>query len=333
MQSPRECVKRTLAFDDPERVPRQLWVLPWAAKHHGEDLARIQRRFPDDIVHCPGYLRETPPFSGDAHEPGLFTDDWGCTFENLQSGVIGEVKNPQLKDWADADAVRVPMERLTLESDKVNEFCRSEDRFVLAGTCPRPFEQLQFIRGTENLLVDLLDRPADLMKLLSRMHDFYCEELEAWARTQVDGLMFMDDWGSQQATLISPALWRELFMPLYRDYIDIAHRHGKAAFMHSDGHILGIFEDLVDLGLDAINSQIFCMGLDDLGTRFAGRITFWGELDRQDILPNASVREVREAAKRMRECFHRNGGLIAQCEFGPSARPENVEAFYEAWSV
>ena len=60
---------------------------------------------------------------------------------------------------------------------------------------PRPFEQLQFIRGTENLMMDLMDPPPKMLAFLERMHNFYCELLEKWARTEVDGLGFMDEIG------------------------------------------------------------------------------------------------------------------------------------------
>ena len=57
--------------------------------------------------------------------------------------------------------------------------------------------------------------------------------------------------------------------------------------MHSDGNILKIYPQLIELGLDAINSQIFCMGVENLEP-FAGKITFWGEMDRQHLLVNGS---------------------------------------------
>ena len=46
---------------------------------------------------------------------------------------------------------------------------------------------------------------------------------------------------------------------MYGEYIAVAKGHGKKGFMHSDGHILSILPKLADLGLDAINSQLFCM--------------------------------------------------------------------------
>lgn len=43
---------------------------------------------------------------------------------------------------------------------------------------------------------------------------------------------------------------------MYRDYIDIAKRHGKKIFIHSGGYIPDILPDLVEMGVGVINSRI-----------------------------------------------------------------------------
>lgn len=327
----RELVRRTLRFEKPGRVPRQLWLLPWAEENHPAALARLRARFPDDLVEAPPCFRTAPAVSGEEHRPGLFVDEWGCRFFNRQSGLIGGVKEPLLVEWRDWAAVRPPRERLSVDTARVDEFCASTGRFVLAKTSARPFERLQFIRRSDNLYLDLADPPDEFFRLLERVHDFYKAEMELWAETAVDALFFMDDWGSQSSLLVSPASWRRIFKPLYRDYIAIAHRHGKAMFMHSDGHIEAILPDLVELGLDALNSQLFCMDIEEIGRRFAGRLTFWGEIDRQKLLPFGTPEEVAAAVDRVGRALWRDGGVIAQCEFGAGARPENVAAVYDAW--
>lgn len=326
----RELVRRTLDFQAPPRLPRQMWVLPWAESRYPEELGRIEATFPQDITTIPFACSEPVPGGGNAHSVGTFVDAWGCEFKNLQDGIIGQVKNPQLRDWSEAGKVRFPRERLEVDTEKVATFCRETEKFVLAGTCPRPFERLQFLRGPEEVYLDLNRPPAQMVDFLQDLHSFYMEELTLWAETEVDALTFMDDWGSQRALLVAPELWRELFKPLYADYVALAHEHGKHAFMHSDGHIAEIIPDLIEIGLDALNSQVFCMGVEELGTRFAGELTFWGEMDRQQLLPRATPSEIGEAARDMKRAFHRGGGFIAQCEFGPGARPDNIYAFFEA---
>jgi uroporphyrinogen decarboxylase len=328
----REIVHQTLAFAGPPRAPRDLWVLPIAAEKYPDELKALERDFPSDFTAVSGHERQTAPTRGNPHVVGEFTDEWGCTFVNIQRGVIGEVKDPLVRDWAtDRARIHVPREWLTLDRDAVNRDCAATEKFTFCAACPRPFEQLQFLRGSEDLYLDLAEPPRELREFMRELHAFYCEVFEAWARTDVDALRFMDDWGSQRALLIAPALWRELFKPMYRDYVQIAHRHGKKLFMHSDGHIAAIYPDLVEIGMDAVNSQLFCMGPETLAPH-AGKITFWGEIDRQHLLPDGSTADNAAAVRRVHQHLWRNGGCIAQCEFGPAARPENVRAVFAAWN-
>lgn len=327
----RELVLKTLSFSKPERAPRQLWHLPWAQEHYPDDISRINSDFPPDITGAPLAYKVYPPIQGNPFVVGEYKDEWGCVFQNIQPGVIGEVRNPIVKDWnKDADKIHIPREWLTLQVDEVNRAFEATDKFVMAAACPRPFEQLQFLRKTENLYVDLLELPEAMLDFMKEMHTLYCEVLELWASTKVDALMFMDDWGSQSSLLISPEMWRKLFKPMYRDYIDIAHGAGKKIFMHSDGYILQILPDLVEMGLDAVNCQVFCMTPEALAD-FAGKITFWGEMDRQHILVEGNPDIVHHAVKRMVKNLWRNGGCIAQCEFGPGAKPENVYQVFASW--
>lgn len=329
--TPRELVLQTLNFESPSRAPRELWALPIANLTYPGEVQAILTEFPPDLTGVSGHEREHPPTFGDQHGIGRYTDEWGCTFVNIQAGVIGEVKEPLIRDWqTDTGRVHVPREWLTIDPEAINRDCAATEKFVLCGCCPRPFEQLQFLRGTVDLYMDLTDPPPAMLRFVAEMHDFYCELLSAWARTDVDALRFMDDWGSQRSLLISPATWREIFKPMYRDYAEIAHAAGKKLFMHSDGHILAIYPDLVEIGIDAVNSQIFCMGVDHLA-QFAGRITFWGEIDRQHLLAFAAPDEVEAAVRSVHDQLWRNGGCIAQCEFGAGARPENVRRVFAAW--
>lgn len=327
----RDLVRKTLEFDSPERVPRDLWLLPWATKYYPAEVTRIQERYPSDFDGAPVKYEKPPPTEGDPHEIGTYTDEWGCTFKNIQAGVIGEVCAPLVNSWEDLDRVIAPEGALTFDREAVNAFCQHSDRFIFAGCCPRPFERVQFLRGSQNLYMDLANPPNEFFTLLDRVHQFYLKELERWAATDVDALNFMDDWGSQKNLLISPKMWRKIFKPLYKDYIDLAHQAGKPIFMHSDGYIFDIYPDLIELGLDAINSQLFIMDIEEIGKKFGGQITFWGEIDRQHLLPNGTSAEVGAAVQRVYNALYKAGGVIAQCEFGPGARPENVAMVYQAW--
>ena len=156
--------------------------------------------------------------------------------------------------------------------------------------------------------------------------------MRGWCSSNVDGIVFMDDWGANSSLLINPKTWRELFKPLYQEYVDLIHAAGKFAFFHSDGCIQSIYPNLVEIGIDAVNSQLFTMDIDELARLYKGKITFWGEIDRQHILPFGTPDEVRAAVRRVRAALDDgSGGVIAQCEWGKDNPAENVRAVYQAW--
>ena len=331
----RERVIKTLRFETPDRMPITVWVLPYAAIHFPETLKQIQCEFPDDTTSVGGIYSPSTRVKGDQYLVGSYPDEWGCVFESIQSGAIGEVRNPLLDNLDDWQArLQPPYETLPTGAsmqaaiDEVNRQVAATDKFVISGCCARPWERYQFLRGSENSYCDVMD-PEDprVRGLLKTIHDFYMQELEFWARTDVQALMFMDDWGSQTQLLIPPPLWRELFKPLYKDYCDLARASGKFAFMHSDGHITEIYPDLVEIGVSALNSQVFTMDRHQLAAIAKGRMTFWGEIDRQHVLPSPDPEVGRAAVREFLRHFHDpKGGVFAQFEFGLGAKPDTVLA-------
>ena len=110
------------------------------------------------------------------------------------------------------------------------------------------------------------------------------------------------------------------------------HAAGKDVFFHSDGFIMDIIPDLIELGVEALISQLFCMDIEEIAAFFKGQLTFWGEIDRQQILPFGTVDEVRAAVQRVRAALDDGqGGVIAQCEWGLHDPRENIEAVFETW--
>ena len=187
MTTSKKLVYEALEFKNPERVPRDIWLLPWASERHPNEIQQMQKDFPSDFRSCPGYYKKTAPDIGNPYEIGESTDAWGCTFVNAQRGIIGEVKVPIVEkadeNWDDLSKVHIPSEWLTIDKKKINAYCaKNSDYFTIAGVCPRPFERLQFIRGTENLYIDLMLRPQKMMDFIAEMHAFYCELLESWGR-------------------------------------------------------------------------------------------------------------------------------------------------------
>lgn len=332
----RERVIRTLQHKPVDRLPREPWMLPGISMFRAEEKAAFDREFPSDFA-WPGVgYKPGRRCKGTPNTVGQYTDAWGCTFEVKESGIIGEVKHALFEnDYEGLEEYEAPWELLEgLDRDKIALTCAQTDKFVLASTETRPFERMQFLRGTEDLFCDLaLDDPR-IYILRDKLHAFFVAEMKFWASTPVDGVSFMDDWGTQRALLISPKMWRAFYKPLYKEYCDILHAAGKFVFFHSDGFIEDIYPDLIEIGVDAVNSQLFCMDMEKLGREYAGKITFRGEIDRQHLLPFGTEEEVRAGVRRAYKALCPNGvltGCIAQCEWGIKDPAENFRAVYDEW--
>jgi uroporphyrinogen decarboxylase len=328
----KELVIRSLEFDSPLRIPRQCWLLPWAEKRYPAETIRLATEFPDDIVPAAGIYTKPQKYSGNRYDEGYYTDEWGCRFFNIQAGLIGVPTEPLIKSFDQLDSLKPPEEMLAVDTSQVNAFCKATDSFTYSNSWVRPFERYQFIRTTELAMMDIaLDLP-EMKTLINIIHSHYLKEVEAWAKTDIDAIGIMDDWGMQKGMIVSPEYFRKYYKPLYKDYVEIARRYNKYVFMHSDGNIAEIIPDLIETGIHALNSQLFCMNIEELGEKFRGKITFWGEIDRQNILPNGNKADIEDAVNRVYNNLYSNGGVIAQCEFGPAAKPENISYVFESWN-
>lgn len=326
--TPREIATRALKFETPPRIPRSLWILPSAYLRHGEKLVDLLRRYPLDINPRPPVV----PTLGPEHRKGTYTDEWGSTWLNLQDGIAGEVKEPAIREWKDLDSLKPPPVWSDAESRAFDERRRhAPDAFhyLVAGSF---FERMQYLRGTENLYIDLAERPAELFRLRDILMDWLLRRVDNCLEQPCDAVHFADDWGSQRSLLVSPKMWREFFKPCYAEIFAKVRRAGRFVFMHSDGYILDIVDDLIEVGVNALNCQVWSMGPETLGQRFRGRVAFWGELNRQKTVPHGTPQDIREAIGKMKDCLSApTGGLIAQSEVDGLTPLENIEAILQTW--
>ena len=332
----RELVIKTLQHEPIPQLPRHLWTVPYINIHRGDEHERVLSMFPMDITGPTGIQYGKSRYTkGEAFRKGKYTDAFGAEWVVLEDGVAGEVKDPLIKTVQDLDNYKLPWEILDeAVCDGQTAAYKDTDLFVLANTEVRPFERMQFLRGTEQLFIDMALEDPMFFRLKEMLHEFNLRELKFIASQAVDAIAFMDDWGSQQTLLISPASWRKYYKPMYKEYCDIIHEAGKYVFFHSDGHTEAIYDDLIEIGVDAFNSQLFCMDIEGLGEKYAGKITFWGELDRQHILPFGTEDDVRASVRRLKKALFRpeRTGVIAQFSWETLTPFENAVAAFDEFA-
>jgi uroporphyrinogen decarboxylase len=333
----RERVIAALRFQNPDRVPVDMWIHRATQLKYGEDLDALLERYPLDIVRLFGPTDRN--FYPEMSDVGDIKDAWGSTWRILRQGINGEVKIPAIEDIAKVQEYHPPLEWLAEEWQKHDDMIdrkieagRKNNTFIYGGYI-EIFQRMQFIRGTENLLYDLAGEPESAIILRDKVTDYFKQYLGYWLKKDVDAIYFSDDFGTQRSLLISPKMWREIFKPAYKEIMDIVKESGKFIFYHTCGHVLALYPEFIELGIDAVNSQIHCMGLENLAEKFAGKITFWGEMDRQSLLPFGTPQEIYRAAGMMKEkLFVNGGGLIGHSVAGVDVPLENIEAILTCWN-
>ena len=311
-QTPREVVIKTIRFESPERLPYDL---------HPD--------FGTDFYSCG--MNPSP----DAR-PQSGIDEWGSVWENIGVSSLGEVKDFPLKTWDEWDNLSIPDIRDPQRWESLEGIReKAGDKFLLAGGISM-YERVHFIRGLENTWVDIHEHPEELGRLIDVLVDMNLYAIKRYAAAGADGLIFCDDWGFQKGLMISPKSWREIWKPRYAKVFKAAHDAGLLTFLHSCGDITSILDELIEVGLDVIQmDQQENMGLETLGERFGGRITFWCPVDIQKTMVNGSLDDIRAYCKRQVNTLGRpEGGFIAMWYSDPAGaghHPEAIQAMCETY--
>jgi len=186
------------------------------------------------------------------------------------------------------------------------------DFYRLSGFWSPFFHDLCYLFGTGELLMMLIAEPELVKEALDRICGFYYEANQrfyAAAGDRMDAFFFGNDFGTQQAMMMSPALFREFFLPWIAKFAQQAHDHGYHCILHCCGSIPDIVDDLIGAGVDCLHPmQTIARGMDpgSLASRFGGRVTFMGGVDTQHLLQEGTRADVDNAVKHLLEVFGNN---------------------------
>ncbi len=339
----RERVLTAIARRTPDRAPADYKADPQVNRRMFErlgvgDLDALQDRLHTDI------RRVDPRYVGPPDRDvggGVMEDYWGIRSKSVKTAA-----------GVDQQFVRTALWDATTLADFERHPWPWPDIFdyrSLAGECRRYpehailfegsdlFTRPAILRGMENLLIDLVERPELAHFLFEKFTAFYCEELTRALEATRSGFQLYCEWsdyGTQQGLLLSIPMWREFAAPYLRRLIGICHGGGVKFMLHSCGSIRRLIPDFIELGVDVLDPiQVRAHGMDpaELKREFGDRISFHGGVDIQKTLPFGTPEDVRrEVAERVRTAGAGGGYIIAPThEIQPDAPVENILAMYE----
>ncbi|HUT34378.1 MAG TPA: uroporphyrinogen decarboxylase family protein [Planctomycetota bacterium] len=216
------------------------------------------------------------------------------------------------------------------------EACREHaDRFRIAGIGWGLFERSWTIRGFENALTDAIAEPDFYAELLDRITDLYSTFVAETVKLPVDAVMFGDDWGDQRGVILGPRRWRDLLKPRWARLYEQVHAAGKLVISHCCGNVTDIMPDIIEIGLDVLEScQPEAMDVYELKRTYGPNITFWGGLGTQRLTPFGTPEEIHREVTRLCTEMGRGGGYLLAPAKGlqPETPTENAVAVFEAFT-
>jgi len=289
-----EVVQRAIRFQQPDRLPVCF------ASLRMDDTYRVRTR---------------QLGTGD-HAQRATYDEWHCLWVRSEVTNMGQVKGHPLEDWEALKTYQWPdAEDPAFYEGMAEKLEGAGDKYVLTDIFMLLFERMHSLRGMTNVLTELHTDPERMAYLADRIVEFDLTMIRNIGRRfpgRIHGFTFTDDWGSEVATFISPAMWCRFFQPRYAKLFEAAHAQGWSVGMHSCGKVNEIIEPLIEIGLDAVNlQQPRALGIEEIGQRFAGRICFESLCDIQATLPFKDAGEIRAEAKLLLERWATpQGGFI-----------------------
>jgi len=140
-----------------------------------------------------------------------------------------------------------------------------------------------------------------------------------------------DDLGLQERLPISPEHWRKLIKPGYSRIFGLARERGATARLHTDGYIVDVIADLIEVGVTDLNPQDLVNGLDNLARLAKGKIHISLDVDRQKITVFGTPEEVDAHIENCIQTLGSpEGGLSLGWGVYPGTPIENIEAAVRA---
>jgi len=324
----REIVKRALQFKD---IP----YVPWHFKFTVEAREKVIKYLDGNDLeeYLQNHLVELGNDIGFFEYLGndMYKDVFGVTWDRSIDKDIGNVTGcvlpePTLKGYSFPD----PLDNRYFE-DIPAKLQKYNDKFRLFAIGFSLFERAWTLRGMENLLMDFLINPGFVHELMGAITEYNIAQIEKAFTYDIDGIELGDDWGQQRGLIMGYESWKEFIYPyLKRTYKAIKDRN-KFVFIHSCGDVDELFDDLSEIGVNCFNPfQPEVMDVKSLLKQYHDKLSFWGGLSIQKILPFGTKEEVVSETKSLLALGKRGGYILAPSHAAEGDIPiENLIASIE----
>ena len=256
-------------------------------------------------------------------------DAWGCLWHYPGMGLDGQAIEHPLDNWEEFETWQPPSAAEHVEAiKKTPEEKQSRHAGLEHGFL---FLRLTYLRGFDNFMIDVAEENPKLYELRDIVADYWYEITKAHLDCGAKHVGGGDDLGMQDRLPISPDSWRKLIKPAYSRIFGLARERGATVGLHTDGYIVDIIPDLIEVGVTDLNPQDLVNGLDNLARLAKGKVHISLDIDRQKITVFGNPEEINAHIKNCIQTLGSSqGGLSLGWGVYPGTPIENIEAAVRA---
>jgi uroporphyrinogen decarboxylase len=131
--------------------------------------------------------------------------------------------------------------------------------------------------------------------------------------------------------------WRSFFLPRYRKLFSIMHEGGQDVWVHSCCKVNEVIGGFIDAGADVVNlQQPRALGIEEIGERYRGKISFESLSDIQYSLPKSSTELIKGDAEALADNWMLPTGGFIFSDYGDGEAigtpASSKRIMYEAFS-
>jgi len=204
------------------------------------------------------------------------------------------------------------------EFQKMQDDVRAKGKLSMTIAPTGVFEQLHFLMGFEDTLMNFLLEPDAMHEVCELIGDYRAQYMQLIVdNLKPDVVLSHDDWGSKHSLFVSPEVWREFIKPQYVKIYKILKDAGVIIMHHSDSFCEPIIEDMIDIGIDIWQGAIPENDILRLQKEIGGRMVMMGGCDMSVIdLPEATQEQVVAETRRACETYTPGGNFIVSFTYG-----------------
>ncbi|MBN2038617.1 MAG: uroporphyrinogen decarboxylase (URO-D) [Spirochaetes bacterium] len=193
-----------------------------------------------------------------------------------------------------------------------------DEKLVMGFMGTGVFEQLHFLMGFEDTLMNFLDEPDSMMGLLDIIGEYRFTYMKLLVdNLKPDIILSHDDWGSKNSMFMSPKIWREMIKPQYGKIYGYAREHGVIIMHHADSFMEPIAEDMAELGIDIWQGVLPQNDISKLQKQLKGSMTLMGGIDAAVVdRKDSTEKEIRTEVRRACSVYGPGGGFIPCMTYG-----------------